>query len=163
PRSGGGTLDARAGISTFDTRLRFIDYDDTDLRSEIRQALLTLDLEPPLSSTWTLKSGIEANALEHHNRILVGGTEFSASAWRAWDRWSVEGGIRVDAFRPDDGAESIEVAPRLSVKRFIAGEVAAVKLSVGRYTQYLHSVRDEELPLGLDTWVVAGAHVPYVV
>lgn len=176
PRSGGGTLDARAGISTFDTRLRFIDYDDPDLRSEIRQALLTLDLEQPLSSTWTLKSGIEANALEHHNRILVGGTEFSASAgrawlasgyaqlsWRAWDRWSVEGGIRVDAFRPDDGAESIEVAPRLSVKRFIAGEVAAVKLSVGRYTQYLHSVRDEELPLGLDTWVVAGAHVPYVV
>jgi len=75
----------------------------------------------------------------------------------------VEGGVRVDAFRPDGGAQSVEAAPRFAVKRFIAGEAVAVKVSAGRYTQYLHAVRDEDLPLGLDTWVVAGAHAPYVV
>src|SRR5690606_32819949 len=175
-RRGGGMLDVRAGISSFDTRLRFSDYDDSDLRSQIRQAFLAMDHEMPLSSAWTLKSGIEANRLEHDNLFMAGGTEFDASTGRAWlasgyaqlawhapGRWSVEGGVRVDAFGPDGGAESVEAAPRLSVKRFIAGDAAAVKLSAGRYTQYLHSVRDEELPLGLDTWVVAGAHVPYVV
>jgi len=175
-RRGGGTFDARAGISIFDTRLRFSDYDDSDLRSRIRQAFIAVDFEEPLSSAWTLKSGVEANGLEHDNLFMAGGTEFSSStggallasgyaqlAWHAPGRWSLEGGVRVDAFRPDGGAASIELGPRLSVKRFIAGDVAAVKVSAGRYTQYLHSVRDEELPLGLDTWVVAGAHVPYVV
>src|SRR5690606_13924305 len=174
---GGGTLGVRAGASLFDTRLRFADYDDTDLRSEIRQAFLAVALEEPLSSTWTLKSGIEANRLEHDNRFMAGGTAFHATtgsawlgsgyaqlAWRSRGRWSLEGGVRVDAFAPDGGAEeSIEASPRLSVKRFFAGGLAALKLSAGRYTQYLHSVRDEELPLGLDTWVVAGGHVPHVV
>lgn len=176
PRRGGGTLDARVGISGFDTRLRFVDYDDTDLRSRIRQAFLAVGLEERLSSAWTLKSGIEANRLEHDNLFMAGGTRFDGSAGQAWlasgyaqlawhapGRWSVEGGVRVDAFAPDGGAESVEAAPRLSVKRFIAGDAAAVKLSAGRYTQYMHSVRDEELPVGLDTWVVAGGHVPHVV
>src|SRR5690606_235483 len=176
PRRGGGALDVRAGVSRFDTRLRFADYDDTDLRSEIQQAFLAVALEEPLSSTWTLKSGIEANRLEHDNRFLAGGTAFHTATGRGWlgsgyaqldwrspGAWSLEGGVRVDAFRPDGGAESIEASPRLSVKRFFVGGRAALKLSAGRYTQYLHSVRDEELPLGLDTWVVAGGHVPHVV
>ncbi|MBT8397831.1 MAG: hypothetical protein KJN92_12745, partial [Gemmatimonadetes bacterium] len=39
----------------------------------------------------------------------------------------------------------------------------AVKASAGRYTQYLHSIRDEELPLGLDVWILTGDQVPHVV
>jgi hypothetical protein len=34
---------------------------------------------------------------------------------------------------------------------------------VGRYTQFLHSVRDEELPIGLDVWILSGAQAPHVV
>lgn len=39
----------------------------------------------------------------------------------------------------------------------------ALKLAAGRYTQYLHSLRDEELPLGLDIWVLAGDRAPHTV
>lgn len=57
----------------------------------------------------------------------------------------------------------MELAPRLAVKRFFAGGDAAVKVAAGRYTQFLHSLRDEELPLGLDIWVLAGETAPHVV
>jgi hypothetical protein len=49
------------------------------------------------------------------------------------------------------------------VKRFFAGSRWALKGSVGRYTQFLHSLRDEELPLGLDIWVLSGERAPHVV
>jgi hypothetical protein len=55
------------------------------------------------------------------------------------------------------------LSPRLSVKRFLAGSRWALKGSVGRYTQYLHSLRDEELPLGLDIWILASEQAPHVV
>jgi len=51
----------------------------------------------------------------------------------------------------------------VAVKRFFAGRRWAVKVAAGRYTQFLHSVRDEELPLGLDIWVLAGERAPHVV
>ena len=44
----------------------------------------------------------------------------------------------------------------------MVGRRLAVKTSVGRYTQFLHSVRDEDLPLGIDIWVLAGPDVPRV-
>jgi hypothetical protein len=34
---------------------------------------------------------------------------------------------------------------------------------VGRYSQFLHSIRDEELPLGLDVWVLSGERAPHTV
>ena len=46
------------------------------------------------------------------------------------------------------------------VKRSFRDGDVAVKLGVGRYTQFLHSLRDEELPLGLDFWVLAGERAP---
>jgi hypothetical protein len=50
------------------------------------------------------------------------------------------------------------------VKRFLGSEKdAAVKLALGRYTQFLHSLRNEELPVSNDTWVLAGRTTPPVV
>ena len=47
------------------------------------------------------------------------------------------------------------------MKRFFGSERDwAAKLAVGRYSQFLHSIRDEELPLGLDIWVLSGERVP---
>jgi hypothetical protein len=37
-----------------------------------------------------------------------------------------------------------------------------VKAALGRYTQFLHSLRDEELPIGLDIWILAGERAPHV-
>ena len=49
------------------------------------------------------------------------------------------------------------------MKRFLGGGDVAIKLAGGRYTQFLHSLRDEELPLGLDIWVLAGERAPHTV
>ena len=38
-----------------------------------------------------------------------------------------------------------------------------LRLAGGRYSQFLHSLRDEELPLGIDVWVLAGVRAPRVV
>jgi hypothetical protein len=37
---------------------------------------------------------------------------------------------------------------------------AAIKIAGGRYTQFVHSLRDEELPVGLDVWVLSGRRAP---
>jgi len=71
--------------------------------------------------------------------------------------------VRLDHWRPNPGEEVSEWSPRVAVKRFFGGGDGAVKLAAGRYTQFLHSLRDEELPLGLDIWVLSGARAPHVV
>jgi hypothetical protein len=57
----------------------------------------------------------------------------------------------------------VEPAPRLAVKRFVGDRNGAAKFAIGRYTQAIHSLRDEEVPIGIDVWVTAGAGVPVVV
>ena len=36
-------------------------------------------------------------------------------------------------------------------------------MAAGRYTQFVHSLRDEELPLGLDIWIISDENVPHTV
>jgi hypothetical protein len=38
-----------------------------------------------------------------------------------------------------------------------------VKIAIGRYTQFLHSLRNEEFPVSNDTWIGADGNVPPVV
>ncbi len=176
PRRGGGSIDARASWSGYGTGLSFPDFGDTDFRSHISQGELGVDWEARPSSAFRLKTGVSADRMRYHNRAVSGGTEFASGdgtgslfgaytqgSWLFPRRWLVEAGLRLDAWRPDPGEGSEEVSPRLAVKRFFAGGDGAIKLAAGRYTQYVHSLRDEELPLGLDIWVLAGARAPHVV
>ena len=72
--------------------------------------------------------------------------------------------MRVDGWLPEPGEPVLETSPCLAVKRFfLAGGDLAIKGAVGRYTQFLHSIRDEELPVGLDVWVLSGERAPHVV
>ncbi|MEJ2503222.1 MAG: TonB-dependent receptor, partial [Gemmatimonadota bacterium] len=64
---------------------------------------------------------------------------------------------------PESADAWVEASPRLAVKRFFAGGDAAVKVATGRFTQALHSLRDEEVPIGIDLWITAGEGVPLVV
>jgi hypothetical protein len=115
------------------------------------------------------------------------GAAYAQTRWQPSDRWIVEPGVRLDAGRsnagacargedppliPADPAEPptrpnrgcVLASPRFAVKRFLGPERdAAVKLSVGRYVQWLHSLRDEQLPVSNDSWVLADAWVPPVV
>jgi len=170
------TLDVRAGITRFTTVTGFPDFADTELSGRITQALVRGDLDVPLSSTLDLGLGVEANRLSYDNLAASGGTRFGGGSdegwltgaymqalWRPHARWLFEAGGRLDAWAPSIGAGVAPASPRLAIKHFFADGNAALKLAVGRYTQFLHSIRDEELPLGIDVWVLSGARAPHVV
>ena len=176
PRRGGGSLQVRTNFSRFATGLIFPDFADTDFRSRIQQGQVRADLDTRPTARWAFQFGTSLERTSYENRFSTGGTSFASGVGGAWlagayaqTRWSVprawlvEAGLRVDRWRPDPGREVVEPSPRLAVKRFLNGGDLAVKLAAGRYTQFLHSMRDEELPLGLDIWVLAGRRAPHTV
>ena len=176
PRDDGGWWEVRSGYSRFDSGLRFPDFDDTDIRSDIDQANVEADLEIRPAASLSITTGAGVRRLSFDNLAVTGGTEFAAGKgkgtewfgyaqgqWKSSKDWILELGARVDRWMPSAGDPVWMVSPRISAKRFLAGSRWALKGSVGRYTQYLHSLRDEELPLGLDVWILAGEQAPQVV
>ena len=67
----------------------------------------------------------------------------------------MEGGLRLDHWF-DSGTST---SPRIALKRFLWNGRWAVRLDAGRYVQFLQSVRDESIPIALDSWVLAGNEV----
>ena len=176
PRRGGGSLDLRANVSHYSTGLTFPDFVDTEFSSRIQQGQFRADLDTRPSPRFSVQVGTSFERLSYRNRFAMGGTEFGEGSgtglqlgtyaqtrWSAPAEWLVEVGFRFDGWNPDPGRWVGEPAPRVAVKRFFAGGDAAVKVAAGRYTQFLHSLRDEELPIGLDVWVLAGDRAPPLV
>jgi len=176
PRRGGGSLDVRANVSRFRTGLSFPDFSDTEFRSRIQQLQLRADLDARPTRAWRIESGLGAERMSYANLFRTGGTDFSSGSGAGWllgghvqgtwtdpRRWLVEAGVRADTWMADPGEPVVEISPRLAIKRFLGGGDAAVKVAAGRYTQFLHSLRDEEIPLGLDIWMLAGDRAPHVV
>ena len=172
-----GRLSVRASTSRFSTGLAFPDFDDTDFRSRVTQNGLGTEWAWRVAPVVEIGVGAELNHYSYDNVAKTGGTVFSqglgsgrqlgAHLQTSWGRpgsWLVEAGARLDRWSPDPGEPVTEVSPRFAVKRFLGGSSRwAVNASVGRYTQFIHSLRDEELPLGLDVWVLAGQRAPHVV
>ncbi|MBT8488737.1 MAG: TonB-dependent receptor [Gemmatimonadetes bacterium] len=176
PRSGGGSIDVRANFSRYGTGLIFPDFGDTEFDSRIQQAQLRTDLDFRPTPRWSFQTGATAQRLSYGNSFLTGGTDFGGgrgtgnllgsyvqARWSSPRKWLVEVGLRGDLYAPDPGSTVFEPAPRFAVKRFLGSGEVALKMAAGRYTQFLHSLRDEELPLGLDIWVLAGARAPHTV
>ena len=175
PRRGGGSLDVRANFSSFSTGLTFPDFADTRLSSRIKQGQFRADLDVRRSARVSIQVGASAEVQSYKNLFSSGGTEFGSGIGDAWlfgtyvqTRWSprawlVELGLRADGYSPDPGDWVQEIAPRLAVKRFLGGGDVAVKVAVGRYTQFVHSLRDEELPIGIDFRVLAGERAPHTI
>ncbi|NJD20947.1 MAG: hypothetical protein FIA95_16890, partial [Gemmatimonadetes bacterium] len=176
PRKRGGAVDARVAWSRYGTGLTFPDFGDTEFRSGISQVQARLDWDVRPSPFLQVRLGASAERTEYDNLARSGGTEFAARqgmgllgggygqlSWSRPRAWLLEAGLRLDRWSPDPGDALWETAPRLAVKRFFRDGDGALKLAAGRYTQYVHSLRDEELPLGLDIWVLAGARAPAVV
>jgi hypothetical protein len=171
----GGSLEARAGLTRFDTELRFDDFDDARFESRIDQLTLFSGATFPLGSGFEFKTGVAADRYVWRNLAETGGTSFGSNGskgwntagwvqggWRSPERWSLEAGLRVEGWS-GGGVQIVEPAPRLAVRRFVAGGDVALKASVGRYTQFAQSLRDEELPLGIDFWVTTQSIIPHVV
>jgi hypothetical protein len=174
PLQGDRTLDVRVGVSRFGTGISFPDFGDTDFRSRVGQWLARADLTTP-AGPFVVGLGLAADRVHYDNRAETGGTVFRATgepgllggayaqaAWRTGDLL-VETGVRGDAWVPRGGSGSTVLQPRLAVKHFIGSGEQALKLAVGRYSQFAHSLRDEELPLGIDIWVLSGERAPHVV
>lgn len=175
PLDRGGSLEANLGYTRFATSLTFPDFDDSRFESRIGQVTLRGAAELPLGGEWTVKSGAAGDHFRWRNLAETGGTQFSAEEgggwntalfsqvqWRRPAEWIIEAGVRLERWDPHEGLSLTEPSPRLSMKRFFWDGEAAIKGSVGRYVQFLHSVRDEELPLGIDFWITAGEHVSHV-
>jgi hypothetical protein len=171
-----GSVDARVSWSRYGTGLTFPDFADTEFASHISQAQARVDLDTRISSVLRAKVGLSAERMRYRNRAVSGGTEFASgngtgallgayaqASWFQARQWLVEAGLRLDRWSPDPGDATLDAAPRVAIKRFFAGGDGAIKAAAGRYTQYVQSLRDEELPLGLDIWVLAGARAPHVV
>lgn len=175
PMRGGGSMDVRASYSGYagdfefaETGLRF--------RTSIRETAVRTDLELRPTGHGRWKSGVAVKWVEFENSARATGTvlgENGGSGWATaaytrinWDvnpHWLLEGGLRLDHLRSHPGGDRANLSPRLTAKRFMGDGKAAVHLTVGRYSQFWQSVRDEQLPLGVDVWVLAGAHAPPVV
>jgi hypothetical protein len=170
-RVGRTSIETRASTSAFSTGVVFPDFEDTRAYSRIREWRTGLDVSRPRGRA-ELGAGLEAAWIGYDNRLESGGTEFRAGQDDGWltgayaqlglqsSAWLVEMGLRVDGWNATSAPLSLEPAPRLAVKRFVAGGDAAFKVALGRYTQALHSLRDEEVPIGIDLWVTAGARAP---
>lgn len=171
----GGALDIRTSYSRFATGIVFPDFGDTRFSSRMEHALVRAGWTVP-HGRHEVRLGTELNRMWYANRFEAGGTEFREGNEAVWQpsayvqstfksgaKWLIEAGLRGDLLATDTAGTITELSPRLAVKRFLADGDVAVKLAAGRYTQFLHSVRDEEFPIGIDVWVLSGQRTPHVV
>lgn len=171
----GRTLDLRAGFSRFGAAIRFPDYSDTRFESRIAQGLVRADAHVDASSSLAVEWGIGADRLSYTTLARAAGADFRNAGdagwlasgygqlkWRAGP-WLTEAGWRADGWYPASAGATWLGSPRVAVKRFLAGGDAALKLSVGRFTQVVQSIRNEDIPIGIDIWQLAGDRQPPVV
>jgi hypothetical protein len=167
-----GLFDVRSSYSRFSTEMTFPDFSDTRFTSRIEHALLRADGAWPVGNL-ELRAGVETNRLWYDNLIESGGTVFGGgsdlgwahgayaqTAWRVRPDLLIESGLRADLWQADDGSTFL-LSPRVAVKHFLNNNVA-IKIAGGRYNQFIHSLRDEELPVGIDVWVLSGTRAPQV-
>ena len=173
---GGGTLEVHGSYSRFGARFDFTEYEDTRVETEIGQASLGADLELRPTSRTRWKSGYAAIRRDSRN-VSEGvpptfqdsersGWESSAYTQLSWTpsrAWLLEAGLRWDSWRPGGGRTEAVPSPRVAVKRFLGDGRWAVRMAGGRHAQFLHSLRDERLPVGMDAWVLSGEHVPALI
>jgi len=167
---------ASLGFSRYSESLGFVEFGDTRFVSRIEQLSLRGDAARPLGDAVTLKLGGELGRTRYRNLGEAGGTVFFEGArsgvlaggfaqlrWQPDSAWIVEPGVRADSWHAG-GLTRAHLAPRVAVKRFFGAQRdAAVKVAAGRYVQFVHSLRDESLPVSNDNWVTADENIPALV
>ena len=166
PSSNGGSLDIHGSYSRFEGDFNLSEFASPVLETAIRRFSLGADLERRPTATLRWKSGLALEYLRTSD-YSTGGLEslvrsgrssglgtsaYSQVNWSPNRQWLMEGGLRLDHWR-DLGTST---SPRIAVKRFLGDGRWAVRVAAGRYVQFLQSVRDESLPIALDSWVLAG-------
>lgn len=179
PSPGGGSLDIHGSYSRFEGDFNLSEFGSPMLRTAIRRYSLGADKERRPASSLRWKSGLVLEYLDYADLSRgeleslvrsdksdgVGASVYTQFNWSPNRHWLMEGGIRGDAWQNTDGYSRYRdwrwgsVSPRIAVKRFLGDGRWAVRLAAGRYVQHLQSVRDEALPIALDSWVLPGEGV----
>jgi hypothetical protein len=164
------------GLTHYGEALGFAEFADTRFSSRITQLTGRADAARPVGQRLTLKAGGEVTRMGYRNLGEAGGTTFFSGQksgvmtgafaqlrWQPSGAWIVEPGVRADAWRSGRSTRAY-AAPRFAVKRFFgAHRDGAVKFAAGRYVQFVHSLRDEQLPVSNDYWVTSDENVPAAV
>jgi hypothetical protein len=175
PLSSGWVADMRLGYSRFADELSFIDFGDVRFAGRVSTIVFREDLSRELSPRLSARMGVALDFTGHENLADAGGTTFYSSdgrgtlaatygsvRWRP-SGWIIEPGARLDIWAISNAVRFV-LSPRFAAKRFFgADQNVAAKLALGRYSQFIHSIRDEELPISNDTWVLANKWVPPVI
>jgi hypothetical protein len=91
-----------------------------------------------------------------HQRQTAGAL-YVEDAWRVTPRLLVRGGVRAERVAQ---ASWTGVSPRVSLRYWLTKDLA-LSGAAGRYAQWLHAVRNEDLPLRVfDVWLTSDALVP---
>ncbi len=175
PRGDGGAWDVYGSVSRFNAELALSPHGDVGVGTRIAQWSLGADLErrPTADTRWT--SGLAAHRMNYENALHGGAPDYAYPTgsgqgwvyaaytqihWRPNVHWLLEGGLRLDNWSPGGHRTTATLAPRIAAKRLIRQGTYALKAAAGRYTQFVHSLRDEEAPIGLDWWMLAGNRAP---
>ena len=170
----GGALEVHGSLSSSDADFQYSEASEAGFGTRISRSSIAADLErhPGRNTRW--KSGIQSAWSKYENLaaggspepfpvgdgVALGTAAYTQLDWKPNSSWLLEGGVRLDHWRPGEAASTTTVSPRIAAKRFVGGGRWAVRTAGGRYTQFLHSVRDEQIPFGLDAWVLAGRQAP---
>ncbi len=177
PRVDGGAWDLYGNVSRFAADLELSPFGNAGVGTRITKWSLGTDLErrPTTDVQWT--SGLAIHRSAYENAIHGsapdyaypigfgdgwGSAAYTQIHWRPSLRWLLEGGLRIDHWSAGH-ATTATLSPRIAVKRFLRAGTYALRAAAGRYTQFVHSLRDEEAPIGLDWWMLAGNRAPVLV
>jgi hypothetical protein len=82
---------------------------------------------------------------------------FAEDLWRVTPSLLARFGVRAEQVSEADWTG---ISPRVALKYFLTPDVA-ITAAGGRYAQWMHAVRDEDLPVRIfDFWVSADEHIP---
>jgi hypothetical protein len=160
----------RASISRFATRL---DLGDGSFvyRNTVQELRLAGSITQQLASH-LVSAGYElsrhgvryreespqaAAELQRLDQSPTVGALFVDDVWKVGSRLVLRPGVRVEHVST---ASWTGVSPRLAA-RYFAGRDFALTAAAGRHAQWMHSLRDEDIPLRLfDQWVASGRGIP---
>lgn len=141
------------GRTTFDSRAvaAFRDFTFSQ-RNRIEDISLKGDLTHTPSPRHRLEFGAESKFLDFDFSREAGeedhlgfryegiyGALYAEENWNASDRWQLQGGLRLNYYSKGD---YLRIDPRLSARRLL-NEVTALKMTYGRYHQFLNLVSTE--------------------
>ncbi|MCY3545835.1 MAG: TonB-dependent receptor [Gemmatimonadetes bacterium] len=177
PLPDGGAVDLHGSLSRFNSNFEFDEFGDIYVTTRISRAALGGDVERRPAPRLSWKSGGVVGRLKHHNTMESWGPDafpsgreegveagvYSQIRWNPNSVWLLEGGLRLDHWRPGDASATTVVSPRFALKRFVGDGSWAVRTAAGRYSQFILSVRDEKLPVSPEWWMLSGAAAPVLV